>query len=347
MVKIINPLGDVKVGRQGEAVYQRKYGEQIRRQASPKRAIPSQRQLEHRQLYRDALDWRKQLSLPNRRYLDGYCINNWIIDGYGIPLAWSRFALKLHLEHINFVTVDKPILVYIPPPELEIEEQTQHNMDWYVAAFGWAIHGQRLTIPNRKVTKLGFWLKRKGNPNVTIIFGIRRVSNDAIIVEQVWGNSSQIGTTPTYCELEFDTPPIINEEVRIYSAYDGGWMNNLVWTRVQNSDVKAGEYACYKWGASWTESTGYDLAYRYTFYDWTLGEGGIDWEQSKFGILHIRHPAIKSFVHKRNGVVLRAEDNLSSLDDQYLTGQVGLDIFVGDEIEATTIAGIVYKHHVD
>ena len=70
MVKIINPLGEVKVGKQGEAVYQRKYGEQIRRTLSPKRAIVSEAQEKHRQLYRDALDWRKLLSPANRRYLE-------------------------------------------------------------------------------------------------------------------------------------------------------------------------------------------------------------------------------------------------------------------------------------
>ena len=70
MVKIVNPLGDVKTGRQGEAVYQRKYGQQIRRTAQPKRAIASETQIAHRQLYRAALDWRKLLSLANRRYLE-------------------------------------------------------------------------------------------------------------------------------------------------------------------------------------------------------------------------------------------------------------------------------------
>ncbi|MBA7540641.1 hypothetical protein ES705_32940 [subsurface metagenome] len=105
MVKIVNSLGDVKIGRQGEVVYQRKYGEQIRRQVSPKRAIASEAQIAHRQLYRDALAWRSELSRPNRRYLEGYCIANWVVDGYHIPLPWSRFALKLYLEKVQFVII--------------------------------------------------------------------------------------------------------------------------------------------------------------------------------------------------------------------------------------------------
>lgn len=102
MVKIINTLGDVKIGKQGEAIYQRKYGQQIRSVTSTMRATSSQSQLEHRQLYRDALNWRKALSRHSRIYLEGYCIFNGIIDKFGIPLAWSRFALKIYLERVRF-----------------------------------------------------------------------------------------------------------------------------------------------------------------------------------------------------------------------------------------------------
>lgn len=106
MVKIINTLGDVKIGKQGQVVYQRKYGEQIRRGLSPKRAIVSQKQAEHRLMYKNALNWRKSLSLPNRRYLEGYCLSSWIVDRFKIPLPWHRFALKLYLERVHFVIVD-------------------------------------------------------------------------------------------------------------------------------------------------------------------------------------------------------------------------------------------------
>ncbi|GAI66657.1 unnamed protein product, partial [marine sediment metagenome] len=70
---------------------------------------PSQRQIAHRQLYRDALTWRSQLSLANRRYLEGYCIANGVVDSYHIPLPWSRFALKLYLQAVKFVVITKPV----------------------------------------------------------------------------------------------------------------------------------------------------------------------------------------------------------------------------------------------
>lgn len=63
-------------------------------------------------------------------------------------------------------------------------------------------------------------------------------------------------------------------------------------------------------------------------------------------LLHVRHPALLTITHKRNGVIIDQKTNLSSLDDQYLTKQVGLDVEKGDYIEATTVAGILYKHLV-
>jgi hypothetical protein len=103
MVKITNTLGDVKIGKQGEVVYQRKYGEQIRRGLSPKRAIVSEAQQNHRQFYRAALAWRKQLSRQNRIYLEGYCIANGIVDRLGVFLTWPRFALRIYLVKVKFV----------------------------------------------------------------------------------------------------------------------------------------------------------------------------------------------------------------------------------------------------
>lgn len=98
MVKIINDTGDIKVGRQGEAVYQRHYGQQMRRLVNPKSGEVSKTQLTQRNRFREALIWRKSLSRSARIYLEGYAIANGIVDGYHIPLTWDKFALKIALE---------------------------------------------------------------------------------------------------------------------------------------------------------------------------------------------------------------------------------------------------------
>ncbi|GAI38538.1 unnamed protein product, partial [marine sediment metagenome] len=142
MVKINNPLGDVKIGKQGEVVYQRKYGEQIRRMLAPKRAIPSKAQLDHRDLYRAALTWRSQLARANRRYLEGYCIANGIVDSYHIPLPWSRFALRIYLQSIKFL----PDLKVTTGPTIPGGKQDSNNYPpwddnwggkttWYTSTF--------------------------------------------------------------------------------------------------------------------------------------------------------------------------------------------------------------------
>ncbi|GAJ14032.1 unnamed protein product, partial [marine sediment metagenome] len=222
MVKIVNELGEVKTGVQGEAVYQGKYGQQIRRTRQPKRAIPSQKQLEHRQLYREALAWRKALSLPNRRYLDGYCIANWIVDDYKIALPWSRFALKLYLQHISFVIVEKPYLVYLPVYEYYVEEQLQNGNLQTIYGGDYEKVAQKLTIPNRSICKLGFWLLKIGEPTGAVIFDIRRVSDDSIISSKEWGDAADLPTDLTYEEVDFDDPQTSNEEVRIAVGFAYG-----------------------------------------------------------------------------------------------------------------------------
>ena len=64
------------------------------------------------------------------------------------------------------------------------------------------------------------------------------------------------------------------------------------------------------------------------------------------GLIHVRHPALLTVVQKRAEVVVKGYDTLSSLDGEYFTGQVGLDVHVGDVIEATTLPGIDYDYLV-
>ncbi len=346
MVKINNVLGEVKKGVQGEAVYQGRYGQQIRRTRQPKRAIPSQKQLEHRDLYRAALAWRKALSRANRRYLDGYCIANWVVDDYHIPLPWSRFALKLYLQHIGFVIVDKPTLAYTFIPDEGTEEQTQHDSILYIRTPLINRAGQRLTIAHRKVTNLAFVLSKYGSPTGSLTFEIRRVSDNSLIVSQVWGDISALTGSPVWREVVFDTPPTIDEEVRICAYYPGGNISNRLTFYYKTGDIKANEHFTTYQNTSWSDQTGNDAAYRYTYLDMEQGETVIDWSKSHKGLLHIRHPALLMGEHRRDGKLLEEWTTLSNLDEEYLTRQVGVDVFPGDELKFTTIAGLEYPFRV-
>jgi hypothetical protein len=83
---------------QGTAVYQRHYGLQIRRTLQPKTTPPSKTQTEHRTLFQAALTWRATLTNAERQFLEAHSITSRIVDSYGVPLSWDKYAMKIALE---------------------------------------------------------------------------------------------------------------------------------------------------------------------------------------------------------------------------------------------------------
>ncbi len=346
MVKIVNLLGDVKIGRQGEVVYQRKYGEQIRRMAQPKRAIPSQAQEKHRQKYRDALAWRKQLSLPNRRYLDGYCIANWIVDNYKIPLPWSRFALKLYLQAIEFV----PDLAVTQEPPLAAEKRESHygsrladssigQVNWWTQTFD--------ASDNYKIGLVKLLLYRVGSPNEVTI-GIRltdgagKPTGGDLTSGTTNGDTLTTNNTGEWREIEL-TPYQLDVGVRyaiVARAPGAAATNSLRW--IMTRDLPRYQYGQMYYsgdsGGTWAFQN-YDA----NFEGWSAQQEG---EYTKGGILHVRHPALLVVIHKRGELIIFKYEALSSLDEEYITSQVGLDVEVGDIIKATTLPGIEYAYKV-
>ena len=346
MVKIVNPLGDVKIGRQGEVVYQRKYGEQIRRQASPKRAIASQRQIAHRQLYRDALTWRSQLTLANRRYLDGYCYTNRVVDSYHIPLPWSRFALKLYLQAVKFV----PDLVVT-----QEEPQAAEKKEW-TDEFAWTAYwkgkerwwAETITpLETYTLGKVGFLLSRHAVTMGNLLAGIRLTSGgmptgDDLITAEADGQSIPIFASKAWFYITFPPTFELQQGVMyavVMRAPDTPAYDVAPWRRDDDTNYPRGTgKESNNSGVDWSE-----LNYDWQFEVWSAEIAG---KYTKAGVLHVRHPALMKVVHKRNGVTINGYDTLSSLDEEYLTGQVGLDVEQGDTIKATTLPGIEYSYQV-
>ena len=346
MVKITNPLGDFKVGKQGEAVYQGRYGEQIRRTAAKKRAMPSKRQIEHRALYRAALDWRKALSLPNRRYLDGYCIANWIVDDYKIPLPWSRFALKIYLQAVKFVS-DLEI-IETAPISGEKKDYTEEQA-WAGVWFGQELWWAQTFTPLETYTlgKVGFLLSRKAALIQDVVEGIRLTENGFPIGSDLITASRNGSTIPITIEKEWwyiDFEPTLElQEGVMYAVVgrvpDATGSNIQLYRTLNDTRYPRGQRLdSGNSGVNWTK-----WSYDWNFEVWSAT---IEGEYSKEGILHVRHPALASVIQKRNGKTLKQWSNLSDLDKEYLTGQVGLDVEQGDYTEATTLPGIKYRHTV-
>ena len=130
--------------------------------------------------------------------------------------------------------------------------------------------GQRLTIPNRTVTKLSFYLAKTGSPNGNVTFAIRKVSDDSLIASKVWGNANTLPTDPAWKEVTLDAPVLINEEVRIYQEYDATALPNGIKAYATVTDVKAGENWCdWNFVDDWRDfgsgGTNYDAPYIYTY----------------------------------------------------------------------------------
>ncbi|MBA7633839.1 hypothetical protein ES703_41410 [subsurface metagenome] len=165
-----------------------------------------------------------------------------------------------------FMRAELPYVPPPPPPEEYTEEQTQHDTPLSLYTDARRRVGQILTIPNRKVTKLGFWLYRLGSPTGDVTFEIRRQSDDSLISSQFWGDAATLPEEITYEEVEFPDPQIINERVRICIHYYGGNTENYVATRFQGANVKDAEQLTHMPNLTWFNVSFWDCAYRYKYY---------------------------------------------------------------------------------
>ncbi|GAH20809.1 unnamed protein product [marine sediment metagenome] len=155
-----------------------------------------------------------------------------------------------------------------PPPPIEYtEEQTQCDGTGQLFP-DYPRWGQLLTISNRKITKLAFNLLKNGSPTGDLTFTIRKVSDDSIIVSKLWGDAADVPATWTWCEVEFDTPTLVDEEVRILAEFSGGPAGNTLVFHKYNSSIKPSEYAT-RWQTStgdWQDFSSWDSCYRYKYY---------------------------------------------------------------------------------
>lgn len=145
------------------------------------------------------------------------------------------------------------------------EEQTEYNHTRVLYSGGTIRHGQRLTIANRRVTKLAFIIRKLGSPTGDVTFTIRKVSDDGIILSKVWGDAADLDPDNyVWEEVAFDTPVTINEEVRILCEFSGGAVPDYVVTTDYADSIKAGEVET-EYIAAYTDNDDRDSTYRYKY----------------------------------------------------------------------------------
>ena len=157
---------------------------------------------------------------------------------------------------------------------MAVEEQIASNDFQRLYTTGMNRIGQKLTIPNRKISKLAFQLKKIGNPPGNVTFTIRKVSDDTPTASKVWGPANTLPVGTDWVEATFGAPETIDEAVRIACEYNEGNTSNDIDIRCQNTNVKSGEqFTYFPSGGAWTEIT-WDCTYRYTYEEPTLPAGG-------------------------------------------------------------------------
>ncbi|MBA7591628.1 hypothetical protein ES708_33788 [subsurface metagenome] len=195
--------------------------------------------------------------------------------------------------------------------------------------------------------KVRLLLGRNAVFNQDVIAGIRLtndgfpIGNDLIVAAK---SGSTITISPGKSWFYIDFPPTLELQkdvmyAAVMRAPDAGNYYIQPWRTLNNTRYPRGQMLdSINSGLSWTKY-GYD----WNFEVWSAEIAGV---YSKEGTLHVRHPALMSVVHKRGELTVREYDTLSSLDEEYFTKQVGLDVEAGDLIKATTLPGIESMYQV-
>jgi len=189
----------------------------------------------------------------------------------GIPdrLAEDKASGNYELDSTSTKTVKdliSEIAAGVAVGDVFTEEQTQAGnfYDLYYDNNMGAV-GQKIANPNRTITAIAFWLKKTQNPRGYVTYKIVRVSDGETLLTLEY-NCEDISATAAWCEVELDTPLLVNQAVYIYCqhlTYD--WLNyvQVGWCA---SDVKDNEYLFYiPWTSGLTEQALYDCTYYYKY----------------------------------------------------------------------------------
>jgi hypothetical protein len=140
-------------------------------------------------------------------------------------------------------------------------------------ASAWCRLGQRLTIPGRYVSEIGYCVWREGFPTGDIIFAIHNATSDEQIVRIVWGDAGDLGVWPQdsgkFTKVTLDEPVWINGEVKLFVEFNGGDPNNYCWAGYVSGDKFPGEsYVNYFHYGQWHDiGEAEEAAYFYAWVD--------------------------------------------------------------------------------
>lgn len=176
--------------------------------------------------------------------------------------GWGK-RIKFAIDHddIDAALDWFPVRVHLSAGS---EEQTTTNVSYNLYSGSKTRLGQKLTIPNRTITKLSFKFAKNGSPTGDVTFTIRQ-TDDTILASKVWGDAGSVATgSAVWYEATLDTPTNVDEEVRISCEYSGGDSSNFLYVARSSTDVKASEELSY-YDGSWTDDATNDCGYKYAY----------------------------------------------------------------------------------
>jgi hypothetical protein len=120
----------------------------------------------------------------------------------------------------------------------------------------WCRLGQRLTMPDRYVTEIGYKVWRVGAPTGNVTLAIYNATTDEPIVEIVWGDASQLftlsGNASKVTKIVLDKPIRIDGDVRLFVEFHGGDEQNYCIAGYWTGDkVTGGWYTNYYHYKQW------------------------------------------------------------------------------------------------
>lgn len=117
--------------------------------------------------------------------------------------------------------------------------------------------GQKITISNKTICQLEFYLKKTGSPTGTLTCTIRKQSDDSII--ETSGVTLDVSTlTTSFQWFAFTFNSLVNEAVYLLVEFYGGDVNNLVVAGDYNGTTILGNLCGYKTVGGWSSWPTYE-----------------------------------------------------------------------------------------
>ena len=127
------------------------------------------------------------------------------------------------------------------------------------------------THQGKKAKSATFYVKRVGSPSGTMVYKIRKSSDNSVVATSTGTSASALSTSTTAVTLNFNDEVIPNENIRVTVSGVTGSSGNLVTVMGGGADTVADQRLTVWGGSSWTEYDN-DCAGKLTFSPeyWTL-----------------------------------------------------------------------------